>query len=427
VGYNACRLDRLINGLLDPMQSSDDTQPRNSLKGKNLNNFPNQPTGQMVYVEPDDDMSGPGCIVWGIIGMVSVLLAGVLVIISTFAGWNSGVTIARSNATATIASDIQIQCERMQTDIDEGKTGLLQRRIEVLQESTPAPDCLAEFIPTATALYIQSLPTETSTPTQTPTATITPSPQATDIIEATATVEVVATEASSSLFEYDLDGLLAEAETQLAEQNYQDAIDTLDAMIAIDENFQRTKIESLYFNALTSEATRLYHTGKLAEGIVITGRAEAYGDIQGLNYERFIAQLYLDALRLKITKPAESVRLFSRIAYEQGLTNYLNGQVISQLQEAHANYGDSLSEQGDYCTARDQYTASLQLQPNVTNISRGDVTGQRDSAGQACTGVSTGDSTPVQVNSADGSIATTEGLPTLIPTSAIAPVGQQSD
>ncbi len=408
------------------MQSSHDTQPRNPLKGKNLDNFPNQPTGQMVYVDPDDNMSGPGCIVWGIVGMFSVLLAGVLVIISMFAGWNSGVTVARANATATISSDIQEQCTRMQTDIAEGRPGLLQRRIEVLQEFTPAPDCLAVMIPTATALYIQSLPTETPIPTETATPTITPSPDATDIVDvATATLEVLVTEASSSLFEYDLDALLAEAETQLADQNYQDAIDTLDAIIAIDENFQPAIVKPLYFNALTSEATRLFHSGKLAEGIVITGRAEELGDVQGLNYERFIAQLYLDAVRLKITNPAESVRLFSRIAYEQGLVNYLNGQVMTELQEAFANYGNSLSEQGEFCSARDQYNAALNLQPIVSNILRGDVTAKRDSAGQACTGgAPAGDSTPVQIDSADGS--TSQPLPTPIPTQAIAPVGQQN-
>jgi len=427
VGYNACRLDRLVNGQFDPMQSSHDTEPRNPLQGKDLNNFPNQTTGQMVYVDPDhDDMGGPGCIVWGIVGMFSVLLAGVLVMISMFAGWNSGVTVARANATATISSDIQVQCERMQTDIDSGNTGLLQRRIEELQKYTPVPNCLAFMIPTATELYMQSLPTETPIPTETSTPTSTPSPQATDMTDvATATVEVLATEASSSLFEYDLDALLAEAETQLADQNYQDAIDTLDAIIAIDENFQRTTVKPMYFNALTSEATRLFHSGKLAEGIVITGRAEELGDVQGLIYERFIAQLYLDAVRLKITNPAESVRLFSRIAYEQGLVNYLNGQVMTELQEAFVNYGNSLSEQGEFCSARDQYNAALTLQPIVTNILRGDITGKRDSAEQACSGAApAGDSTPVQVDTADGS--TSQPLPTPIPTQAIAPVGQQN-
>jgi len=407
------------------MQSSHDTEPRNPLKGQNLNNFPNQPTGNMVYVESDDEIGGPGCIVWGIVGMFSVLLAGILVMAATFAGWNSGVSVARANATATIASDIQIQCERMQTDIDAGNAGLLQRRIEVLQAFTPEPACLTEFIPIATTLYLQSLPTETPLPTETSIPTITPSPEATSIIEstATATTEAVITQSSSSLFEYDLDALLAEAETQLSTQSYADAMETLDAIIAIDENFQRTKVESMYFNALTSEATRLFHSGKLAEGIVITGRAEAYGDIQGLNYERFIAQLYLDAVRLKITNPGESVRLFSRIAYEQGLINYLNGQVMTELQEAYANYGNSLSEIGEYCSARDQYDAALGLQPIVTNILRSDITSKRDVAGQACSGVAPAGSTPIDGSTGDGSV-TSQPLPTALPTSVIAPVGQ---
>ena len=407
------------------MQSSHDTEPRNPLKGQNLNNFPNQPTGQMVYVDPDEDEAGgPGCIIWGIVGMFSVLLAGVLVMASMFAGWNSGISVARVNATITVSSEIQVQCDRMQSDIDEGNTGLLQRRIEVLQAYTPEPDCLTEYIPMATALYIQSLPTETPIPTETSTPTITPSPEATDIAEstATATVEAIATEASSSLFAYDLDALLAEAETELSTQNYEDAIDTLAAIIAIDENFQRTKIESLYFNALTSEATRLFHTGKLAEGIIITGRAEEIGAVQGLNYERFIAQLYLDAVRLKTTNPGESVRLFSRIAYEQGLVNYLNGQVMGELQEAYANLGNTLSEIGEYCSARDQYDAALQLQPTVSNILRSDITSKRDSAGQVCSGAAPAGGTPVENTSGDGTSDQTQ--PTLIPTLAIAPVGQ---
>ena len=409
------------------MQSSHDTEPRNPLKGQNLNNFPNQPTGKMVYVEPDDEVGGPGCIVWGIVGMFSVLLAGVLVIAAMFAGWNSGISVARSNATATVGSDIQVQCDRMQTDIDGGNPGLLQRRIEVLQAYTPEPECLAEYIPIATELYIQSLPTETPLPTETSTPTITPTLEPTSITEstATATLETIVTQSSSSLFEYDLDALLAEAEAQLAEQNYADAIETLDAIIAIDENFQSTKVKPLYFNALTSEATRLFHTGKLAEGIVITGRAEELGDVQGLNYERFIAQLYLDAVRLKTTNPTESVRLFGRIAYEQGLTNYLNGQVMTELQEAYTSYANSLSEIGEYCSARDQYNAALALQPIVTNIVRSEVTLKRDSALQACSGVVPAGSTPIEGTTEAGSDGTTNPpQPTAIPTSAIAPVGQ---
>lgn len=408
------------------MQTSDDTQPRNPLKGQNPSQFSNKPPTKVMYPEHDDDTSGPGCIIWGIVGMFSILLAGVLVISSAFAGWNSGLSGARTNATATILADIQIQCDRMQGDVDAGNSSLLQRRIEELQNKTPAPDCLAIIAPTATQLFIESLPTNTPTPTETAIPTITPSPDATDLVEVTEEVliESTADTSISSNSLYDLDGLLSEARAQLGEQNYEDAIETLDAIIAIDENFQRSTVESLYFNALTSEATLLFRTGKLAEGIVITGRAEAYGDVQGLNYERFIAQLYLDGQRLKITNPAQSVRAFSRIAYEQGLTNYLNGQVMAELQEAFANYGNSLSDQGDYCGARDQYNAALDLQPIATNILRGDVTAKRDSAGQACTGAVPVQLTPAETVNPDGTIVTAQPLPTSPPQPTIVPVGQ---
>jgi len=407
------------------MQTSDDTQPRNPLKGQDTNQFKQKPTTLVYPDQVEEEASGPGCVVWGIVGMFSVLLAGVLVIVSAFVGWNSGVSIARSNATATLASEIQVQCDQMQTSIEGGNTGLVQRRIEFLQQQTPSPDCLTEFIPTATQLYLDSLPTATFTPTETQTPTITPTVEVTVTAEATEDLVVQTEPTTSSLYDFDMDGLLAEAEAQLAESNYQDAIDTLDAIIAIDENFQRSRVESMYFNALTSEATRLFRTGQLAEGIVITGRAEAYGDIQGLNYERFIAQLYLDAQRLKITNPAESVRLFSRVAYEQGLTNYLNGQVLTELQEAYANYGDSLSEQGDACAARGQYDAALQLQPVGTNISRAEVITKRDSAAQACSGaVPAGQATPAETVQSDGTVVTAQPLPTSTPQPTIVPVGQ---
>lgn len=409
------------------MQTSDDTQPRNPLQGQNINRFPDQPTGQMLYPE-DEEVGGPGCIIWGIVGMFSVLLAGLLVMISAFAGWNSGLSSARTNATATKNTDIQTQCEFTRTDVENGNMGLLQRRIEDLEKQTPAPPCLAEIIPTATALYMLSLPTETPTPTETATPTITPSPEATELVDDTATpTSLTEDTTSSTVLGYDLDALLSEAETQLANQQYQAAIDTLDAIMAIDETYQRTQIENMMFNAMTSEATRLFRAGDLQQGIILTGRAEAFGDIQGLNYERFIAQLYLDAQRLKITNPAQSVRLFSRVAYEQGLTNYLNGQVMTELQEAYTNYGNILSENGDFCGARDQYTAALQLQPPFTNISRGDVTGKRDSAAAACTGgaVPTGEGTPAQGDSGDGSgaVVTQQAFPTATQ-QTIAPVGQ---
>ena len=386
------------------MRPSDDTQASHPVKPLR------QPPNTVAYAEPGRGRRGPGCLVWGMVGMVGVLLAGIAVAGAAFAGWNSGISLARQNATRTAAADVQEQCQRMQMDMEAGDARFVPRRIEFLQAHTPAPACLIELVPTATALYLGSLPSATPVPTMTATA-LPP-------VTATATARPASTTAAagSDVYGYDMDALLAEAEADMRLQNYQAAIDTLDAIIAIDENFQRARVSALYFRALTAQAILLFRSGKLAEGIVTTARAEAYGDIQGLdlNYERFIAGLYLDAQRLKAANPAESVRLFSRIVYEQGLVSYLDGLVITELQEAHRNYGDALSWQGDYCQAQAQYTAALDLSAFPSRISRANVTAQRSNAAQACSGAPTAD--PLTAVSADAAEQPPAPLqPTIVP------------
>lgn len=350
-----------------------------------------------------------GCLVWGMAGL---LLAGMMVAGAAFAGWNSGISLARYNATRTLAADLQQQCQRMQMDIEAGNAGLVQRRIEFLQAHSPA--CLIELAPTATALYLASLPS--ATPTRTPTPLPSPSAAVTATAEPTATATV-----GGNVYDYDMDALLAEAEADVSAQNYQAAVDTLDAIIAIDESFQRERVGDLYFTALTAQATFLFRSGRLAEGIVLTARAEAYGDVQGLNlnYERIIAELYLAAQRLKITNPAESVRLFSQIVYVHGLRTYQNGLVITELQEAHRHYGDALWRQGDYCSAQAQYQAALDLSAFPSRIDRASVRAQRDQAAQVCDGAPA--ASPAPTASAD---ETEPAAAPIRPTATIVPVGQ---
>ena len=323
------------------MRPPDDTQASRSMK-------PGRGIGRL------------GCLVWVMVGL---LLAGMMAAGAVFAGWNSGISLARYNATGTAAAELARQCDHLQTDLAAGNARLAQRRIEFLQAQSPA--CLIELAPTATALYLISLPSATPAPTMTPPPLPSPSAAVTATSEPAATV-------GGNAYDYDMDALLAEAEADMALRNYQAAVDTLDAIIAIDESFQQARVGDLYFSALTAQATALFRSGRLAEGIVMTARAEAYGNVQGLdlNYERFIAGLYLSAQRLKITNPAESVRLFSQIVYDHGLRTYLNGLVIAELQEAHRHYGDALSRQGNYCEAQSQYTAALDLSVFPSRIDR---------------------------------------------------------
>ncbi len=318
-----------------------------------------------------------GCLVWGMILMMGLGLAALLVIGAGYAGWSSGLELARESGASTAAAEVQLQCARLAAEIEGGNQQLLLTRIEFLRAQTPEPACLSEILSTATAIQRQLQPAAV-TPEATQPATALPTQ-----IEASVTAARL-TSTPVPAIEYDLAALLDEAQREIDVLNYLSAIDTLDAIIAIDEDFQSERVSSMYFAALTAQARALYRAGRLSEAIIVTGRAEAHGDIGELNYERSIARLYLDGLRLKVVNPGESVRLFSSIVYAYGHRDYMNGEVLAELQEAHHNYGDAYAYQGEHCLAYDQYEAALALRPAGVNIPLGAIRTKQDQAAAAC-------------------------------------------
>lgn len=311
---------------------------------------------------------------------VGLLLSTVAVIGASYVGWTSGLATAQANSTGTVEAAVQRQCALIPRDLGEGSFTLAARRLRDLQQRTPAPDCLYELLQLATAMAPTA--SKINLPTQ-PSPTALPSTAAEAITTPTsAPTSTIAND--HDRFEYDLDALLAEARNELSQRDFPAAIDTLDAIISIDEHFQSELVGSLFLEALKAQAQALFRSGNLSEAIVLTGRAEAHGDIETLQYERFIALLYLDGQSQKATNPAEAVRLFNRIVYEQGLSAYMNGDVIAELQEALKNYGDAFAFQGDYCQAQAQYEAALDLHPARSHISRGELTSKRQQAAQAC-------------------------------------------
>ena len=180
-----------------------------------------------------------GCLIWTLVFMLCLGLAALVVVGAAYAGWNSGVGIARENATSTAAAAVVQQCDRLRLDVERGNSQRLPARIEYLQLQTPAPPCLNDLLPAATALSLQSIPSAAIEPTSTwrAIATSADSP----VIRATYVATV------SSAIEYDLDALLSEAQRDIGLQDYRSAIDTLDAIIGIDVSYQRDHVSSLFF------------------------------------------------------------------------------------------------------------------------------------------------------------------------------------
>ncbi len=320
------------------------------------------------------------CLLWLVAAGFALLAALAIVLAAAYAGWSSGLGTALANATGAAEAELREQCDLLAQNLADKQFDLAGSRMEWLERLRPAPACLLSFAPTATAAYLLAQPSPTSAPTQTPAPSL---PTATATVAAPAVAPVPTEISKDEEWDYDLEALLAEASREHQERNFTAAIETLEAIISIDDSYQRESVRNMLLEALTAQALALYRSFKLSEAIVLTERAEAYGDIGELNYERYVAEIFLIGRHYKTTNPAEAVRRFSEIVYQHN-RNYMNGQVVGELQDALRYYADALLLEGEACLAREQYAAALALQPNYSPVSRGVLTAKQQEAAQAC-------------------------------------------
>jgi hypothetical protein len=317
---------------------------------------------RMIAVQLDNyqEDGSPGCLIWAIVGVFGILLAAGIVVTAALAGFNSGLEASRATATTERRANIATQCAILPDDILAGRSELVALRLQdITANGSSIPACAEPLIPMVTQMYLQSLVTPTATPSPSPTATELP------ILQATSTPE-----ATLNASGFDLAALLTEAQQALSAGDHLEAIRTLDAIIAIDAEYERQVVNNLLFNALTTRATLLYRTdgGSLPEAIMLSNRAEEYGDIGDLAFERTIAQYYLDAQPYMNVNFTEAIRLLSLVRNfspnYRGVTDLIYGQYIA--------YGDALVLGMEPCRAVEQYNAALTFYNNQQVVSKRD-------------------------------------------------------
>ena len=362
-----------------------------------------------TFIDPEDNPTGPGCLVWGIVALLTIGLALVVVAAATVLGFQSGVQAGKTNAASTRVAAVATQCSFIATELSENRLNLIELRFEELEQATPAADCVAQYAPTATQLALQNQPT------MTPTLVATVTTDANIVVATAATApSTEPTTAPSNDSPYDLDTLFDEGLVDMSSGEYLRAADTFEAIAAVDANYRAGEVEANILNALTLHARQLYNSGDpadLPEAMLVTDRAEAYGDIGELNYERYIAGLYVDAQRHVDLNYGEAIRLLNEIVIVNGLSNYLGGKANSLLFDQHVGLGDALAIGEDYCSAVNQYQNALQLSTSSEVIAK--LNTNRQSCDQQQQGLLVG---------------TPDPNATLGPTSpppGVAPVGQQ--
>lgn len=359
------------------------------------------------YIQPEETPvdGGPGCAVWGCIGVAGVGLAVVIVLLAAAAGWTAGRRTADANATATKSVEINEQLNRIPQDIQSGNLMLANNRLRFLAIMTPGVPGLPELAQTATAAYIDSLPTATPTPTETPEAT-----EAAEEID-----EFVMTPAGDEGPTYDLAAMLEEAARDVNTGRFEEGYDLLDVIMAIDPNYERARVRQLLTTALNGQARALFNSSSPAQGIIWASRAEDLGVIEGdVSYEMYAALEWQEAQAAVGLSFPQAVNALQQVI-NMGQGRYYE-QARQLLFQQYMGWGDALAldpTQG-YCPAVTQYQNAVNVFNDPAAIAK------RDNASSMCA-----QATPTlgpEMTPGLSGVDVTPGAPP--PSGQIAPVGQ---
>jgi hypothetical protein len=321
--------------------SIDDTQPRSPFEGDPINL---QPT-----IRPDDEGGRSGsCLLNVVIGGMVLLVAVAIVALSAAAGWTYGQREANTHSIATQNAAVGDQVQRIQSDVDSGNTVVLKARIDWLATQTPGVPGIENYVMTATALYLNLLPTATLAPTAMPAATT----------EAAATEDVALTQEASG--GYDLTSILSQAESAVASSQWQNAIDLLDVILGADPTFDSAHVNQLMSQALNSYALQLYNANQPAQANLIVTRARQFGSLaDGLDYENMAADLYLTAQSAVGTGSPLAISDLQKVLNLGPGRYYQEAQKL--LYNMYIAQGDAYVVQGNNCSAAGSYQQAMNV------------------------------------------------------------------
>lgn len=292
------------------------------------------------------------CLYQVLAALALLLLALLIVVLAGLAGWTAGQQDAQDVIAVTQAARLRDQLGRIPGDVAAGNTQLLQARLDFFADMTPAVPQLPQLRQTATALAR-------------PTLTFTPGPTFTPTITAT----VVAPQTVA----WDPEDLLRQGREAIGSGDYEEGVDLLQALEALEPDYASVTVRELILNGLTRQAQRLFRSGdRLAEAILVTDEAIRYGlsADSGLRYERYMAALYLDA-RSQISRgPAAAIPALREL-YDVA-PGYRGGELPGLIAGQHAAWAEQLLTGGDPCAAHEQLQQALVLRADAAMAQRRD-------------------------------------------------------
>src|SRR5215216_2332813 len=247
-----------------------------------------------------------------------------LLAIAILGGYSSGIGIRKSNQSSTIMQQLGEQYQNTLIDMQFGRYEIARQRLEWIIANDPSFPGAQEKLTEVLVLSNQSTPT--------PTPSLTPTPDFSGAQEA-----------------------FASAQQLIAAQNWPEAIRSLDQMRKLDQNYEQSKVDGMYYFALRNYGYSLItQQGNLEGGIYQLTLAERFGildrDSNGL---RNGARYYLIGASFWELDWPQVLNYFNQVA---GYGLWDGTMTVSErIYFASMRYGDQLFGQGQYCDAVTQY------------------------------------------------------------------------
>ena len=254
----------------------------------------------------------------------------VILVLAILAGYGSGISIRQNNESSTISQQIGEQYQHALVDIQFQRYENARQRLDFIIAHDPTFPGAQEKL--TEVLVLMNQPTPSPTPSLTPTPDFSGAEQA-----------------------------FAQAQQQIAAQDWLGAIGTLDEIRKLDPTYQTGQVDGMYYFALRNHGYNLITTqGNLEGGIYHFTLAERFGtldrDAAGL---REGARYYLIGASFWELDWAEALLYFNQVA---GYGLWDGTFTVSQrIHYASMRYGDQLVEQGQFCDAVGQYEQAQAL------------------------------------------------------------------
>ena len=152
--------------------------------------------------------------------------------------------------------------------------------------------------------------------------------------------------------------LLIQAEDEISQNNWLDALETLSQVRDLDPNYEAERVADLLFEIHYTQGLALVADKEVDEALLAFDQAlvERPND-RSARAEQIKAALYLDGLAALEDDPEEAVAILSQLYNRE--PDYLD--LVQLLPNAYEQFGDLLVEAKEWCLAEGQYVEATAL------------------------------------------------------------------